>query len=196
MIERPYHLAALLMLTAPLSACATTPPAQVTRFHLNQPIAPGPIAVRPLRSTMDPSLETRDNLAAVSAELTRLGFASSPSLGNAERIATVAVDRRIEPSALPPRSPVSIGIGGGSFGGNLGVGIGTSFGIGKGKSNDTAVTQLQVQIKRASDESIVWEGRAWSRTASNASPADEVRRLAAALFKDFPGPSGKTVEVK
>ena len=195
MIKRPLRLAVLLAALA-ATGCATTPPAQVTRFHLNQPIAPGPIAVRPLRPSQDPSLETRDYLAAVSAELSRLGFAPSASLNTAERIATVSVDRRIDPSALPPRSPVSIGIGGGSFGGNVGVGVGTSFGIGRGRSNDTAFTQLTVQIKRASDESVVWEGRAWSRTASDSSAPEEVRRLAAALFKDFPGPSGRTVQVK
>src|SRR3546814_12129641 len=90
----------------------------------------------------------------------------------------------------------SIGVVGGTYGGGLGIGLGTSFGLGKGKSRDITVTTLAVQLKRASDEAVIWEGRAIGRTESDAAPADEIGRLADALFRDFPGPSGQTVEVK
>ncbi len=187
---------AILALASIATGCTTAPTAQVTRFHLDQPIAHGNIAVRPLMEQSENALEMQSYLAAVGGELGRLGFMVNPQQGAIEQIATVNVERRIQPSALPPRSPVSIGIGGGSFGNGVGIGIGTSFGIGRKKSNDTAVTLLEVQIKRASDASVVWEGRATSRTGSELSPGDEIGRLAAALFRDFPGPSGKTVEVK
>src|SRR3546814_11367516 len=82
----------------------------------------------------------------------------------------------------------SIGVVGGTYGGGLGIGLGTSFGLGKGKSRDITVTTLAVQLKRASDEAVIWEGRAIGRTESDAAPADEIGRLADALFRDFPGP--------
>jgi len=62
----------------------------------------------------------------------------------------------------------------------------------------TAVaTQLAVQLKRRSDGSIIWEGRAQSpaRTGAVASSSD-VQKLARALFKDFPGESGRTISVR
>ena len=196
MFNRSLRLS-VLALAALAAGCATTaPPAQVTRFHLNQPFARGAVSLRPLDSAKAQTLEYRSYAAAVSAELTRLGFTIAPAPASAEQIATIDVTRGIRPSPVPPRSPVTIGIGGGSFGGNVGIGIGTSFGVGKKQSNDVAVTTLSVQIRRASDESVVWEGRAVGQAGSTASPDDEVRRLATALFKDFPGPSGKTVEVK
>lgn len=196
MFSRSLRLSALALTTL-AAACATTaPPAQVTRFHLNQPIAHGAISLRPLDPAKADTLEFRSYAAAVSGELTRLGFTSAPTAAQAEQIVTIDVTRGIRPSPVPPRSPLTIGIGGGSFGGNVGIGIGTSFGVGKKQSNDVAVTTLSVQIRRASDESVVWEGRAVGQAGSAASPDDEVRRLATALFRDFPGPSGKTVEVK
>lgn len=196
MLSRSLRLSVLAFTTL-VAACTTAvPPAQVTRFHLNQPFARGAITLRPLDAAKADTLEFRSQAAAVSGELTRLGFNVVPVLDKAEQIATIDVARGVRPSALPARSPVTIGIGGGSFGGNVGIGIGTSFGVGKKRSNDVAVTTLSVQIKRASDESVVWEGRAQGKSDSAVSPDDEVRRLASALFRDFPGPSGKTVEVK
>lgn len=187
----------VLTLAAALAACTTAaPPAEVTAFHLNQPIARGAITIRPLSPGTVDTLEYRSYVSTVAAELAKLGFTYDPKLATAEQVATIDIQRGIRASALPPRSPVSIGIGGGSFGGGLGVGIGTSFGIGGKKSQDTAVTTLAVQIKRTSDESVVWEGRAASRADADSPAGNEVARLAAALFKDFPGQSGKTVVVK
>ena len=57
--------------------------------------------------------------------------------------------------------------------------------------------QLSVQLKRRSDGSIVWEGRAREPIAAGAAvPPATVSRLAAAMFRDFPGESGRTIQVK
>src|SRR3546814_2041563 len=81
----------------------------------------------------------------------------SSDVCSSDLIATVDVQRGIQPSALPARSPVTIGVGGGTYGGGLGIGLGTSFGLGKGKSRDITVTTLAAQLKRASDEAVIWE---------------------------------------
>lgn len=194
MTDRWLPLAALALAGA-LTACATTPPAQVTRFHLNEPIARGSIAVRPLDSGEANGLEFQTYKTAIADELARQGFTVRPDLP-ADQVATLDVQRGIRPSAGSSRSPVSVGVGGGTFGDGLGIGIGTSFGLGGKRYRDTAVTTMAVQIKRASDGRAVWEGRVVGTTDAKTSPGDEARRLAAALFKDFPGRSGETVEVK
>ena len=57
-------------------------------------------------------------------------------------------------------------------------------------------TELNVTIKRRSDQSPVWEGHA--RTFANRPDADAAvaDKLTRALFAGFPGESGRTVTVK
>lgn len=196
MTDRMFRAAALALCAAAAACTTSAPPAQVTRFHLNQPIARGNVFVTPLDRAAPPTLEQQSYVNAVAAALNLQGFTTRDNIKAAEQIATVDVQRGVQPSALPARSPVTIGVGGGTYGGGLGIGLGTSFGLGKGKSRDITVTTLAVQLKRASDEAVIWEGRAIGRTESDAAPADEIGRLADALFRDFPGPSGQTVEVK
>lgn len=182
-----------------LSACATGPgPAKVTRFHLGQPIAPGEIAVEP-RPGLDPqSLEFRSYAGAVTAELTRLGFRPAASVGHSELVAVVDVARMSRDG--PPRdSPFRIGIGGASFGRSTGVGGGVSFPVGRARSSEVVGTQLAVQIKRRSDGTVIWEGRASAEARGDSPAADpqaSVTRLAQALFTGFPGESGRTITVK
>jgi hypothetical protein len=57
-----------------------------------------------------------------------------------------------------------------------------------------APTRLIVRIERRSDGTVIWEGRA--ETGAAADPAASVQRLAAALFRDFPGASGRTITVR
>ena len=96
------------------------------------------------------------------------------------------------------RPPVSIGLGGGSYGGGyrggVGVGGGVSFGIG-GKTRELYVSELSVQLRRRSDNSTVWEGRAITESVGD-QPVETAARLANALFKGFPGESGVTITVK
>ncbi|MDQ4087940.1 MAG: DUF4136 domain-containing protein, partial [Pseudomonadota bacterium] len=64
---------------------------------------------------------------------------------------------------------------------------------------DTAMSELNVRIQRRSDATVAWEGRAQLQGRPPASPADRtamVDRLAEALFRDFPGESGRTIRVR
>ena len=56
--------------------------------------------------------------------------------------------------------------------------------------------ELDVQIKRRSDNSIVWQGRAVTAARTGTAPGATATRLANALFKGFPGQSGVTITVK
>jgi hypothetical protein len=53
-------------------------------------------------------------------------------------------------------------------------------------------------MKRASDDLVVWEGRAQTEapnTAPAAQPGLAADKLARALFQDFPGESGRTITI-
>jgi hypothetical protein len=54
--------------------------------------------------------------------------------------------------------------------------------------------QLSVRIKRRSDGTVFWEGRA-ANPSGGAAPAGGAM-LASALFRDFPGESGRTIRVR
>lgn len=178
-----------------LSACtATIPPVEVTRFHLGQSIVPSAVAIGPLAGEDGSTIEFRTYAIAVGRELNRLGFAEGQ---NAPFIAEVGYDRATR-EQLPQRSPVSIGIGGGSFGRGGGIGIGTSFGVGGNRSRDVVVTRLDVRLKRKSDGQTVWEGRAETEAPGNApaaQPGLAAEKLSRALFTTFPGESGTTIRV-
>lgn len=182
-----------------LAGCASqVPPVQVTRFHLGQPFARGDVAVEPRDPTQANSLEFRNWAEAVSAQLARLNFRLAPGVAKSELVAVVDV-LYASRSDMDQGSPVSVGIGGGSFGRSVGVGGGVSFPIGKPRSREIVGTELSVQLKRRSDGTVMWEGRARGEARSGtpaAEPSAMTRRLAAALFSDFPGESGKVVTVK
>jgi hypothetical protein len=55
-------------------------------------------------------------------------------------------------------------------------------------------TMLEVRIKRRSDGSVVWEGRAISDDGGDRVAA--VEKLSDALFRDFPGDSGRTIRTR
>jgi hypothetical protein len=199
-LPAPRFIAAALA-AATLGACATpVPPIEATRFHMNQPIAPGSIAVEPFDTRESAGLEFQVYAEAVRAELARIGF--TPATGAAsELIATVDVRRGTRESLRARGGGLSIGLGGGTggYGSGFGVGGGLSFPVGGSRSNAVTLTELTVQIKRRSDGTIVWEGRARSERAARspaADPDNAVRDLAAALFRGFPGESGRTIQVK
>src|SRR3546814_11059277 len=56
-------------------------------------------------------------------------------------------------------SPFSIGLGGASFGRNVGVGAGLSVPIGKRRTRELIVSELSVQIKRRADGTVILAGR-------------------------------------
>jgi hypothetical protein len=186
-----------------LAACASNSvgPTQVTRFHLGQPIAPADIAIepRPGAGPRGPEFETYAGIVA--SELTRLGFRPAANLAGSEMVAVVDVSRGGR-EGRPRGSGLSIGLGGGTgggYGGGLGVGGGISFPVGKARSGEIVGTMLSVQLKRRSDSTVIWEGRARTEARADtpaADPDQAVRRLATALFQGFPGESGRTITVK
>lgn len=197
---------ALLVGTAlALAGCAAQmPEARVTRFHLGQPIAPGQVTVEPRDPSLAKDLEFQSYARIVRAEFDRLGFGIAPDLAKSELVAVTEVSRSWRPSGQARGSSLSIGLGGGSGGGwhggtSVGLGGSVSFPIGQAKQRMDVLTQLSVQLKRRSEGTVIWEGRAESVARDGtvqASPEAAVSRLAAALFQGFPGRSGETITVK
>jgi hypothetical protein len=191
------RLLALVSVLALAGCAASIPPVQVTRFHLDGTIAPGTIALSPALG-----LERATYEAAVTRELNKLGFANADSPG-ARYIVAVDIQRDSR-DAGPRRSPVSIGLGGGVGGGGyrgggVGVGGGISFPIGKRRSVENVFTRISVRITDRTTGATVWEGRADTTATSNApasQPGLAADKLATALFRDFPGVSGRTVTVQ
>lgn len=197
---------ALLVGTAlALAGCAAqTPTTQVTRFHLGQPLAKGEVTVEPRDPTLAKDLEFQTYARIVRAELDRVGFGIAPDLTKSELVAVTSVERTWRPTGQSRGSSLSIGLGGGSGGGwgggtSVGLGGSVSFPIGKPKERMDVLTRLSIQLKRRSEGTVIWEGRA-ETVARDGTPAADpqatVAQLAAAMFKDFPGRSGETITVK
>jgi len=188
-----------------LAGCASQmPEARITRFHLGQPIAPGEVTVEPRDPTLAGDLEFRTYAAIVQAEFTRLGFHPVENLPRSELVAVTEVSRSWRPTGQYSGSSMSIGLGGGSGGGwhggtSVGLGGSISFPLGKQKERMDVITRLSVQLKRRSDGTVIWEGRAESVARDGtpyAQPEAAVRRLAGALFQGFPGRSGEIITVR
>jgi Domain of unknown function (DUF4136) len=192
-------LAGLALLSGCMTDAGPTAPT-VTRFHLGQPIARGIIAIEPADPADAGSLEFDQVAGAVGRELTRLGWTVEPRNARSEQVATVTIQQ--ESRQAPRRGGVSIGIGGGvgSFGRHSGVDVGGGVTVPVGRrSNYVTATQLSVRIRRRSDGTVAWEGRAEYEARAgtpDASRAGAADRLAAALFRDFPGESGRTIRVR
>lgn len=192
------------LLALALGACATTPrlgPTEVSRYHLNQQIPPGTVAVEPVTNGPGISPEFSMYADAVAREMAGLGFTPAPAGAPSQYIASVGFVRSPRGTVrTPPR--FSIGIGGGSFGGGRGGGVGVGGGIGTGiggRTHDVLMMELAVQLKRRSDGTVLWEGRAQRPGLSGRAddqPAAIAGRLADALFRGFPGESGITTTVK
>ncbi|NJC09897.1 hypothetical protein GGQ62_002939 [Polymorphobacter fuscus] len=193
-------LLALAALVA-LAGCTTTPTAEVTRFHLGVPIPSDSIRVVPSVEAAAPGtavpLEFRTYADIVSRDLAAHGLRPTTTAPTAY-LAILSIQQTTR-AGIPGPPPFQIGIGGGSFGRNVGIGGGVNVPVGAPRNNDVRVNVLQLRIRRESDNSAVWEGRAIQEVpareqASNLSAA--VPALSRALLADFPGESGRTVIVK
>ena len=200
-MHRPAVLVCALLLSAP--ALAATASVEVTRFHLLAPPAPAitgaTIAIEPAAQAdpaappAAPSLQFGALAAAASGEFARAGFRPVANGQPADFVARLSLTGTSQ--VAPKRSGFSIGLGGGTGGlHGGGVGGGVSFPIG-GSTRMVTAAQMTVQIRRASDSSTVWEGRA-SSIAPGADPISAAPALLQALLKGFPGPSGQSVKVK
>ena len=186
------------------AGCATdnvSSGASITRFHLGQPIARAQIAVEPVDPSDAGSLEFSQISASVERELTRLGWTVAQGNARSEQVALVGVTQQSREAAR--RSGLSIGIGGGtgSYGrrGGVGVGGGVAIPVGGRGAGEIVATQLSVRIQRRSDATVAWEGRALTEARADAPLAARAaasNRLAEALFRDFPGESGRTIRVR
>lgn len=198
-----------------LSGCATPiAPVEVTRFH-RLDTAParltGRYAIVPADADASSGTPTgaqtglawQTYAAAVSRQLDLVGAVAERPGDSARTDYLVTLDvERSERRAGERRSPVSVGVGGGVGGGGgySGGGVGLGIGINLGGGNRGEVeTRLSVRILRRSDNQAVWEGRAvtvaGARTPA-AQPGIAADKLAAALFRDFPGRSGETISVE
>lgn len=178
-----------------LPALARAETVEVTRFHLLAPPAP---AITGASIMVEPAAEAAPGLqfgalaVAANGALARAGFKPLAQGQAADYVARIALTGSSE--VVQRRSPISIGIGGGTGGWRGGIGGGVSFPIGGGTRSVTAA-QMTLQIRRASDNSAVWEGRA-STIAPAMDPMSAAPALLDALLKGFPGPSGQSVKVK
>lgn len=187
-----------------LAACATSKPmADVTRFHTNPPAARGTIALLPppVTGKESDSLAYRTQAEALQSALAQAGFTPVAEVGAAEWLVQVDFGQDSRPLSDTP-SPVTIGVGAGTWGRHLGVNLGTSFGLGKGKARREVSTWLNLAILRSNDRTRVWEGRAVTRHAVTEGDSKDIgltnriSQLARALLSGYPGPSGKTLVVK
>ena len=205
-MAHPLFAKALLIGVAfALAGCAAQiPESRVTRFHLGQPIAPGQIAVEPRDPSLSQDLEFQSYARIVQSELSRLGFDSATILSKSELVAVTEVRRSWRPTGQTSGSSMSIGLGGASGGGwrggtSVGLGGSISFPLGQQKEQMDVLTELSVRLKRRSDSTVIWEGRAESVARDGtpyANPEASVQRLAQALFQGFPGRSGEIITVK
>jgi hypothetical protein len=183
-----------------LAGCASTPTAEVTRFHMGQPIPSDTIRIVPSPDPVAPgaaqSLEFRTHANVVAQDLARQGFRPVDSAPSAY-VAILSVQQMTR-AGMPSSSPFRIGIGGGTSSGNVGIGGSVNVPVGQPRNNDLRVNLLDVRIRRASDSSAVWEGRAVQEIPARdqgSSLSAAVPALSRALFADFPGESGRTITV-
>ncbi|PZO76074.1 DUF4136 domain-containing protein [Sphingomonas hankookensis] len=192
---------AALLATGCTTAGSRVAPVDVTRFHLNQPIARGTFSVEPVSTGMSPTPEFQTYGNAVAREMEKLGFTRAGTRPS-DLIVGVTFTRATR-GFVEKRPPVSIGLGaggggGGWRGGGVGLGGGVGFGLGGGQ-REVVGTELAVQIRRRADSTTIWEGRALTdslESTPGAQPVFQADRLANALFRNFPGESGITTTVK
>ena len=199
-MPRLSHLAIAPLAALALSACAGsyTGPVEVTRFIAENPdgLGRGPVLVY-FPEQMDNERVKLAFAAAVENELRALGYTIVEQEGAGIQVAAVRTKRGpIEGAGTRGRSPVSVGVGGGT--GGIGIGGGIGITLGGGKSGPAVLTDLSVRITNDKVETL-WEGRAEIPTSVNSPYSDvdaSAKALAAALFRDFPGGNGETVSIE
>lgn len=205
MTRRARPLALIALAIAPLTmipatAATAAAPIKVTRFHLDQPMAPGTVRIEIAPdATVSPGPEAQIYIDAVARAMTTAGFtpvADAAAPAEYHVVFTVSRDSVELPPAPPP---VSIGVGGGGGTGGFGLGGSVAFGVGKRQPRAQVTTQIAVRILRGAAAELIWEGRATQMLVERgklAQPGAIADKLARALFKGFPGKSGSTITTK
>jgi hypothetical protein len=182
-----------LLLAAALAACAggggkERPAAggiDVARFHLGEPVARAQIAIEPFDKADGNRPEYPAYAAAVGRQLTRLGWTVVPTTTGSEQVALIDLEQGSR-EAVAALSAARIGRG-------------VSATVPAGASANVTASLLEVAIRRRSDGTVFWEGRAVGEAPTGSAQAARtavVERLAEALFRDFPGESGRTIRVR
>lgn len=198
------NLSFALAAAATLAACTSVPkpgPVEVTRFHDAAALAQlgqGTIFVETAPGEDSDSLEIAAYKAAVASSLAALGYREA-SRDEASQIAQVRLGRHVIAPEGSKRGPVSVGVGGstGSYGSGVGLGIGIN--LGGGKNRERIGTDLGVMIRDKASGNTIWEGRASLEVGKGSpleAPAANAAAITQALFRDFPGNNGETLEVK
>jgi len=147
----------------------------VTRTHLGGQIARAQIAVEPVNAADVNNPEFGAFADAVERHLVRHGYTIAANRPASEQIARVTV----------------------SQGSRAALTTGWPAGLGQGsRQSNVVATLLDVRIQRRSDGTVFWQGRAVTEAAAGTPRQAIVERLAEALFRDFPGESGRTIRVR
>src|SRR5688572_28922903 len=184
---------AALGLTLALAACASGGPKRapagpgvdVARFHLGETVARAQIAIEPFDKADGNRPEFLAYAAAVGRQLNRLGWTVVPTTTGSEQDDPIDL-RQGSREALAPLSATRIGRG-------------LSATPPSEPSANVTASLLEVAIRRRSDGTVFWEGRAVGEAPTGSPEAARtavVERLAEALFRDFPGESGRTIRVR
>jgi hypothetical protein len=158
---------------------------EVARFHLGETVARSQIAIEPFDRADANRPEFAAYAQAIARQLTRLGWTVVPSTAQSEQIALIDLEQGSR-EAIAALTAARIGRN-------------VAPTPAAGSSADITATLLEVGIRRRSDATVFWEGRAIAEARSGSPEAARtaaVERLAAALFQDFPGESGRTIRLK
>jgi hypothetical protein len=190
-MKAPFLRNCMICMAALLAGCSTAGGGprsggiEVARFHLGEPVARAQIAIEPYDRADSNRPEYPAYAAALERELTRLGWTVVRTLGQSEQVALIDVEQGSREAIAALTSAR--------------VGRGLAPTPPAGASANIVATLLEVGIKRRSDGTVFWEGRAVGEATTGtaqATPGTAVGRLAAALFRDFPGESGRTIRVR
>ena len=203
-MNSPFRWLACAATTALLASCASIPgpsPVEVTRFHDVSALSEASgrsVFVSDAPSSEESGLSSSAYKRAVASELNRLGFAEAGG-DAAGLIAEVRLERFQIAAENRRRGPVDVGVGGstGSYGSGVGLGIGIN--LGGGGSGERVGTELGVMLKDKSTGKTVWEGRAQFTVSPKSELAAADRNaqiIAEAMFREFPGNNGETIEVE
>lgn len=193
------RLPMVVLALSALGGCVTpVGPVQVTRFHAEDisQLGKGTIAVEPAPGADANSLEWQTYRTAVMRQLILVGYTEAAP-GSGAQVARMKLTRvTLQPDGSS--GPVSVGVGGstGSYGSGLGVGVGINL---SPKPKAQVATDLSVSISERASGRLLWEGRAGFTVGSGsplANTALAAPKMSQALFLNFPGNSGETIEVK
>lgn len=187
----PFFALCLAML---LGACASPRfEADVARFHnLTTGIASGQSVEIAAADPAQADAAFSRHADIIGERLAAQGFAPPTPGQPSDLIALVsyASERR---ALVDERggSPVSIGVGVGGGGRNVGGGIGTVFGLGEPRESAVYLRTLEIRLKERATGATVFEARAMSEGESG-DIGTVMPYLADAIFAEFPGPAGQT----